>query len=121
MRDGTAIRALNRPPSFILHPKWRLLASGCQHRLENDGQTSANTRLQRRRTAQVGCASVGNVGWDLRARCIARFSGQIDGGAVSLALKVLHFEGCKPLVESGFYEAEFKRHRLPAEVIGHAV
>ena len=26
------------------------------------------------------------------------------GGAVSLTLKVLHFEGCKPLVEKVFYE-----------------
>ena len=25
-------------------------------------------------------------------------------GAVSLTLKVLHFEGCKPLVEKAFYE-----------------
>jgi hypothetical protein len=25
-------------------------------------------------------------------------------GAVSLTLKVLHFEGCKPLVEKVFYE-----------------
>ena len=25
-------------------------------------------------------------------------------GAVSLTIKVLHFEGCKPLVEKAFYE-----------------
>ena len=27
-----------------------------------------------------------------------------SAGAVSLTLKVLHFEGCKPLVEKAFYE-----------------
>ena len=33
------------------------------------------------------------------------FGGFIQvGGAVSLTLKVLHFEGCKPLVEKVFYE-----------------
>ena len=29
---------------------------------------------------------------------------QRRAGAVSLTLKVLHFEGCKPLVEKAFYE-----------------
>ncbi len=28
----------------------------------------------------------------------------IAQGAVSLTIKVLHFEGCKPLVEKAFYE-----------------
>ena len=34
---------------------------------------------------------------------VAVASGQASG-AVSLTLKVLHFEGCKPLVEKAFYE-----------------
>ena len=33
-----------------------------------------------------------------------RFNLSFRDGAVSLTLKVLHFEGCKPLVEKAFYE-----------------
>ena len=40
----------------------------------------------------------------LIASRLSQKASQRTDGAVSLTLKVLHFEGCKPLVEKAFYE-----------------
>ena len=51
---------------------------------------SFNSLHAQREYCEAYIKSQGGEGWTI--------------GAVSLTLKVLHFEGCKPLVEKAFYE-----------------